>query len=102
MIITPSQMKAAEEEAFRNGATPEGLMEVAGEGIARCIGEFFPEPGTAVLFCGKGNNGGDGLVVAKHLISWGWRVLIRLSATESDMAELPLMHLRSLQGGEII
>ena len=102
MIITPFQMKAVEEEAFRNGATPEGLMEVAGEGIARCIGEFFPEPGTAVLYCGRGNNGGDGLVVARHLISWGWRVLIRLSAPESDMAELPLRHLRSLQGGEIV
>lgn len=102
MIFTAFQMKAAEDEAFRNGATPEGLMEVAGEGIARCIGEFFPEPGTAVLFCGKGHNGGDGLVVAKHLLTWGWRVLVRLSSPESEMAEFSLLHLRSLQGGEIV
>lgn len=102
MIITTLQMKAAEEEAFSNGVTPKELMDIAGEGIARCIGEFFPEPGTAVLFCGKGNNGGDGLVVAKHLISWGWRVLLRLSAPESEMAELPQHYLGSLQGGEIV
>ena len=102
MIITTLQMKAAEEVAFSNGVTPKELMDVAGEGIARCIGEFFPEPGTAVLFCGKGNNGGDGLVVAKHLLTWGWRVLIRLSAPESEMAELPQEHLPSLHSGEIV
>lgn len=77
-------------------------MEIAGEGIASCIGQFFPSPGTAVLFCGKGHNGGDGLVVARHLIARGWRVLIRLAYPQSEMAELPRQHLHSLRGCEIV
>ncbi|MCE9587212.1 MAG: NAD(P)H-hydrate dehydratase [Verrucomicrobia bacterium] len=102
MILTAQQMKAAEELAFRNGATPEGLMEIAGEGIARCIGQFFPYPGTAVLYCGKGHNGGDGLVSARHLLNQGWKILIRLAAPESEMSELSRLHLLALHGAELI
>jgi len=102
MILTAQQMKAAEELAFRNGATPAVLMEIAGEGIARCIGQFFPDPGTAVLYCGKGHNGGDGLVCARHLLNQGWKILIRLAASESEMAELSRLHLLSLYGAELI
>jgi NAD(P)H-hydrate epimerase len=102
MILTAQQMKVAEELAFRNGATPEGLMQIAGEGIARCIGQFFPDPGTAVLYCGKGHNGGDGLVCAKHLLNQGWKILIRLAAPDSEMAELSRLHLLALHGAEVI
>ena len=102
MIVSASQMKAAEEAAFAAGATPEGLMEIAGEGIASCIGQFFSDPGTAVIYCGKGHNGGDALVAARHLLEHGWRVLIRLAAQESELAELTRQHLRSLHGAKII
>ena len=102
MILTAEQMKSAEGAAFRGGATPAALMEIAGEGIASCIGQFFSNPGTAVLYCGKGHNGGDGLVCARHLLHQGWRVLIRLAAAESEMAELSRMHLLALQGAEVI
>jgi len=102
MILTSQQMKEAEELAFRNGATPAALMEIAGEGIAKCIGQFFPEPGTAVLYCGKGHNGGDGLVCARHLLSQGWKILIRLAAPDSEMSELSRLHLLALHGAEVI
>ena len=102
MILTANQMKAAEELAFRNGATPEGLMQIAGEGIARCIEQFFPNPGTVVLYCGKGHNGGDGLVCARYLLNQGWKILIRLAAPESEMAELSRMHFLALHGAEVI
>ncbi|MCX6959925.1 MAG: NAD(P)H-hydrate epimerase, partial [Verrucomicrobia bacterium] len=59
MILTSQQMKAAEGAAFDGGSTPEGLMEIAGEGIAKSIIQFLPEAGTLVVYCGKGNNGGD-------------------------------------------
>ncbi len=102
MLVTAQEMKAAEELAFRNGATPEGLMQIAGEGIARCIGQFFPNPGTIVLYCGKGHNGGDGLVCVRHLLNQGWKILIRLAAPESEMAELSRLHLLALHGAEVI
>jgi len=78
MILTAPQMKAAEGEAFASRATPEGLMEIAGEGIARCVRQFFPKAGTAVVFFGKGHNGGDALVAARHLLQAGWRIDARL------------------------
>lgn len=77
-------------------------MQIAGEGIARCIGQFFPNPGTAVLYCGKGHNGGDGLVCARHLLNRGWKILIRLAAPESEMAELSRLHLLALHGAELV
>jgi len=102
MIVTAQQMKAAEEAAFLAGATPARLMEIAGEGIASCISQFYPDPCTAVVYCGKGHNGGDALVAARHLLKRGWRVLVRLSAAESDLAELTRRQLLALQGAEVI
>lgn len=86
-------MKAAEEAAFDSGATAEGLMKIAGEGIARCIRRFFPMPGTAVVFCGKGHNGGDALVTARYLKASGWRIRIRLASPKEDLAPLTHLHL---------
>jgi NAD(P)H-hydrate epimerase len=44
------------------------LMENAGAGAARVALELLgPRPGPTVCLCGPGNNGGDGLVVARHL-----------------------------------
>jgi len=94
-------MKAAEELAFQNGATPEGLMEIAGEGIARCIGQFFPYPATAVLYCGKGHNGGDGLIVAHLLKKIGWNIILRVASSASELAPLTrhqLDRLNQLEG----
>ena len=102
MLVTPHQMKLAEETAFRGGDSPAALMEVAGEGIARCITQFFPTPGTVVLFCGKGHNGGDGLVAARRLHDQGWKILIRLAAPESELATLTRENLRSLSRYELI
>lgn len=102
MIVSAAQMKAAEETAFASGATPSGLMEIAGKGIAKCIGEFFPNPGTVVLFCGKGHNGGDGLVAARYLIEHGWRVLIRLASSRQEMAKLTQQNLDALEGATLV
>lgn len=96
MIVTPQQMKDAEEAAFAAGVTPEVLMEIAGEGIARCIRQFFPKSGTAVVFCGKGHNGGDGLVAARHLKQAGWTIVLRLASPITELAPLTLSHLAGL------
>jgi ADP-dependent NAD(P)H-hydrate dehydratase / NAD(P)H-hydrate epimerase len=102
MLVTASQMKAAEELAFRSGVTPGGLMEIAGEGIAGCIREFLPNPGTVAVFCGKGHNGGDALVAARHLASAGWRVLVRLATEPTDLAPLTGEHLARLPRESVV
>ena len=51
------------------------LMELAGAGSARVIGERVSRAqGRAVILCGPGGNGGDGYVVARHLQDQGWTV----------------------------
>ncbi len=102
MIVTPSQMKAAEEAAFARGETPAALMELAGSGAAAVIRQFFPKPGTLIVYGGKGHNAGDALVVARHLIAEGWRVLIRLAEEISDLAPLTRQHLESLPSAKIV
>lgn len=56
------------------------LMENAGAGIVRRLTEILPDLASkkAFVFCGKGNNGGDGFVIARHLIQLGMDVTVLL------------------------
>ena len=74
MIVTCREMKGIEERAFAAGISAETLMEEAGALMAAAIEAFFPTPGVCQVFFGKGHNGGDALVAARHLAQAGWRV----------------------------
>ncbi len=50
------------------------LMENAGCGAADFIDSHYGPAGDAFIACGTGNNGGDGLVIARHLHNRGWSV----------------------------
>ena len=76
-------------------------MEIAGKGIAKSIIQFFPEAGTLVVYCGKGNNGGDALVAARHLAEAGWRVVLRLAAPADELAPLARRNLELLRDAAI-
>ncbi|MES2571562.1 MAG: NAD(P)H-hydrate epimerase, partial [Verrucomicrobiota bacterium] len=67
-------MQALEQRAFAEGVSAEALMEEAGEKIAAAVRQFFPLPGRCLVFFGKGHNGGDALVAARHLAAAGWRI----------------------------
>ena len=69
-ILTGEQMRAADRHAIEALGIPSlELMEAAGAGIAgellRCDPDLRQK--TVTVVCGKGNNGGDGLVIARHL-----------------------------------
>ena len=59
--------------------TLDQLMEVAGLAVAQATAAAFPldraaaSPRTVLVLAGPGNNGGDGLVAARHLALWGYR-----------------------------
>jgi hydroxyethylthiazole kinase-like uncharacterized protein yjeF len=54
------------------GFTLEQLMELAGLSVAQVVYEVAPkEKSKILLVCGPGNNGGDGLVAARHLVLFG-------------------------------
>jgi ADP-dependent NAD(P)H-hydrate dehydratase / NAD(P)H-hydrate epimerase len=55
------------------------LMERAGAGLAALVAELAPD-GPAAVVCGKGNNGGDGYVVARHLRERGREVRVLATA----------------------
>ncbi len=64
------------------------LMERAGANAAAIIGERFgcvSDP-AALILAGKGNNGGDGLVIARILAAQGWRVEVILFADAAALA----------------
>ena len=50
-------MREAEKAAFARGVSAEALMNEAGAGIAKTVGQFFPAAGRCLVFAGKGNNG---------------------------------------------
>lgn len=56
------------------GHTLEQLMELAGLAVAHAVAACAPSGGHVVLVCGPGNNGGDGLVAARHLRHFGYDV----------------------------
>src|SRR6266536_5152208 len=81
-------MRALDARAIAELGIPgPRLMENAGAGAARLISrEFAPIRGKRVLIlCGKGNNGGDGFVVARRLQAQGARVQALLIGRRSDI-----------------
>ena len=87
-ILTASEMREVDRlTAERLGIPTSTLMENAGKSTAEFVAQRFP--GFArqriLILCGKGNNGGDGLVAARHLLQLGAHPTVILLA---DTAEL--------------
>ena len=63
------------------------LMENAGRGAAEIIRDLVKRKGArrVVIFCGRGNNGGDGFVIARHLLNDGLTVAVYLTVPDSDL-----------------
>jgi len=73
--VTRSEMQALDRRAIEGLGIPGlCLMENAGRAVAQEALRLLPGPGASVaLLCGKGNNGGDGFVAARHLAIAGAR-----------------------------
>lgn len=78
LCLDPDTMAAVDRAATVAGLPGAALMESAGRETAREIRRRWPRPGRAVVLMGGGNNGGDGLVVARHLVEAGWEVALTL------------------------
>ena len=79
-ILTTSQMRRLEESCAKIGLTTDVLMENAGKAVAEEVRHILGNIDRQhILFLiGPGNNGGDGLVAARHLHDWGAKVTIYL------------------------
>jgi ADP-dependent NAD(P)H-hydrate dehydratase / NAD(P)H-hydrate epimerase len=85
-LVTTAEMRAIEQAAVDAGATWPGLMEQAGWGVAQIAMQRLGDAsGKRVLvLVGPGNNGGDGLVVARHLHDAGAVVTLYLWRRDSQ------------------
>lgn len=79
-VVRREGMRAIDKRATEGFKIPSLiLMENAGRGVAETIEEYFELEGLSVLcLAGKGSNGGDGFVVARHLANSGARVEVLL------------------------
>ena len=75
-IVTVEQMQRLEEASASEGVSTDTLMENAGLAVAKVASrELGSAAGRRILvLVGPGNNGGDGLVAARHLQRWGAEV----------------------------
>jgi NAD(P)H-hydrate epimerase len=86
ITLTREQVRRVDELAIhRYGITGLVLMENAGRNAAAIIDRAYGPSGRAVIFCGSGNNGGDGCVIARHLHNAGWSVRVVLAGDVSRM-----------------
>ena len=88
----------------RFGLPAHTLMENAGRGAARAIAEFFGplESKRVVICCGRGNNGGDGFVIARVLCTLGASLqVLSLGAPASTESALNLRLLEALENNGI-
>ena len=72
-IVTSRQMREIERRSEAAGVSTDALMQNAGlavaERVRRHLGEVAGAP--VLVLVGSGNNGGDGLVMSRHLRAWG-------------------------------
>lgn len=87
-LLTTKQLRTLESAWIKHCHNDWGmvLMEIAGLSAASVIYAMsLQSPGTVSIVCGRGNNGGDGLVVARHLHRMHVPVTVLIADTKADM-----------------
>ena len=84
--LTRDQVRELDRRAIEEFGLPGlVLMENAGRGTAELLGRLWPGDGPVAIVCGRGNNGGDGFVIARHLELGGRSVRVLLAAEPADV-----------------
>lgn len=96
-VVTAAEMREIDRiSSEQYGVHDEYLMERAGSAVARFARIQFPEAARITVVCGKGNNGGDGLVAARKLQELGKQVRIVLLANRTELSSAPATMLSKL------
>jgi hydroxyethylthiazole kinase-like uncharacterized protein yjeF len=106
-LVTANQMQYLDQVTIEECGIPGiVLMENAGRGAAELLVRYFPEvrrEGVAIL-AGRGNNGGDGFVIARHLKNWGIRAKVYLLSSRDNVHDDARTNLQIWlnMGGEMV
>ncbi len=102
-LLTAEEMRGREAEAERAGVSARELMERAGRALADEALRLAAPEGRFAVLCGPGNNGGDGLVAARHLALAGRQVAVVLLAEPSALKAESQANLEALtaMGGSL-
>ena len=85
-IATAEHSRYVDRRATDEFGVPANvLMERAGLAVFDAVRELLPEGGRITVFCGKGNNGGDGFVVARVALDHHFAVDCLVAADETDL-----------------
>jgi hydroxyethylthiazole kinase-like uncharacterized protein yjeF len=96
--LDADEMRATDQWAIQEQGVPSlELMETAGRAVAGAAAELA-SVGRAAVVCGKGNNGGDGLVAARSLREMGFEVDALLLAPGDQLSEDARANLDRLDG----
>lgn len=96
-IFSSSQIKACDKFTIENEpVTSIDLMERAAMACIKHIVKKFSADDEFIVFCGKGNNGGDGLAIARHLIVRGYLTKVYIINHTADYSEDCLINLNRL------
>lgn len=98
--VSVEEMRRCDTAAIRSYGIPSLLlMENAGRGAAVRIADLYGplKNRNVAVVCGKGNNGGDGFVVARHLLNTGADITVLLASPTRGDAGRNLKILRALQ-----
>ncbi len=101
-LLTAEEMRALDGHAIAEAGVPGAvLMETAGRAVFERLWSAFGERlrmGDAAVVCGRGNNGGDGFVVARCLLNRGCRVHTVLLGGRDGVSGDAAVHLGALLG----
>src|SRR5512142_340107 len=89
IVVSAEEMRALDRLTIEKYGVPSlVLMERAGAAIAEAVVKRFARPARrgVLVVAGKGNNGGDGFVVARHLKKKGLRSSVALLARKGELS----------------
>lgn len=102
-ILTAAQMQSVDRDTTEVYGVPSlTLMENAGRGVVTFLHQRFPplQAQEIVILCGRGNNGGDGMVVARMLRELGLQPRVLLLADPSGLrGDAEVNYKRLAEGG---
>jgi ADP-dependent NAD(P)H-hydrate dehydratase / NAD(P)H-hydrate epimerase len=105
-LLSPERMATYDRYAIDSWGIPSAvLMENAGRGLYRLMKERYLGGKTRVtVVCGKGNNGGDGFVIARYAFRDGYRTRVLLLGSREELKGDAALNMRLFHaiGGEII